>query len=423
MFRKPHIPLFDFVWSLSRVMDLMDTNVVDHHLRVAYITLSVATQAGIPADSRRHAVLAAALHDVGAFHFSKRLHLLQFDAEDLNQHAEAGYLLLRMFEPFAEMAEMVRYHHVPWNDGEGKLWRGNSVPLESHLIHLADRIAVAIPTDQPVLRQVNAIRDKIVERSGKAFVPGFVEAFCALAPREYFWLEATSTSLEPILRRRLPPQWIEIEPTRLTHFAHLLCRIIDFKSEFTAAHSSGVASSAVALARYAGFSEYEQELMKIAAYLHDLGKLAIPAEILEKPGEFTSEEREVMRSHVYYTYEVLSRIEGLETITEWSSLHQERINGKGYPFHYNGEELGLGARILAVADVFTALTEERPYRPAIPREKAISLLRDMAEKGELDGHVMEILFRHWEEIDGLRAAGQQAALKEYREFVEALQFA
>lgn len=420
MLRNLRIPVFDFVSSLSRVMDLMDTAIVDHHLRTAYIALKIAQQAGFPPEAQREIVLAGALHDIGAFHFGERLRLLEFETDVTNQHAEAGYHLLRIFEPFRPIADIVRFHHVPWNNGQGAMSRGEPVPMECHVLHLSDRIAAAIRSDEPVLRQAAGIRQQVEARSGQQFVPELVKAFCELASMEYFWLEATSTALESILRRSILPTWLEVDMTSLTQFAYLLCRIIDFKSEFTATHSSGIAACAVALARYAGFSEQEQQTMRIAAYLHDLGKLAVPAEILEKPGALTDEEHEVMLGHVYYTYDILDRIDGLETITEWSSLHQERMDGQGYPFRRNGSQLPLGARILAVADVFTALTETRPYRDPIPKEEAVEVLRRLAGDSKLDGRVVDILAEHLNEIDSARALAQQAALKDYREFAEAV---
>ena len=161
-------------------------------------------------------------------------------------------------------------------------------------------------------------------------------------------------------------------------------------------------------------------MFEIAAYLHDLGKLAIPSEILEKKGRLTDDEWSVMRTHVYFTYQILNPIEVLDVVSSWSSLHQERLNGSGYPFHYTAEELPLGARVMAVADVFTGITEDRPYRKGMGREQALGVLRGMAESRELDPGLVELLTRNFEEIDRARAAAQREAVREYREFREAL---
>lgn len=420
MFRKPQIPLFDFIASVSRTMDLMDSTLVSHNLRVAYIGLRIAEDIGLSLERRKNVLWAGALHDIGAFYFSERRQLLRFEHEAPHQHAEAGYLMLRIFEPFDEIARIIRFHHVPWADGAGETFRGLPVPIESHILHLADRIAVLIPPDLIVPRQADKVRERIAQRVGKQFVPELAAAFERLAEKEYFWLETLSAALEAILRRALPTAWVDLDGEMLTQFAYLLCRLIDFKSQFTATHSSGVAAAAAALAQKIGFSNAEQQTMRIAAYLHDLGKLAVPAEILEKPGGLSERERDVMMGHVYFTYEILSRIDGFDTITAWSALHQERMDGSGYPFHFTAKDLPLGARVMAVADVFTALTENRPYRIGMPKEQATRSLSQLAKGGALDARVVNELIEHFDEINRLREEAQREAERQYEEFARAL---
>jgi HD-GYP domain-containing protein (c-di-GMP phosphodiesterase class II) len=226
--------------------------------------------------------------------------------------------------------------------------------------------------------------------------------------------------MESVLRRNLSFQFAEIDMDGLLELSRLICRIIDFKSAFTATHSSGVTAAGGALARLAGFSALECRLLEIAAYLHDLGKLAVPSEILEKPGKLSAAEWRVMRTHVYYTYQILDSIEALEVVASWGALHQERLNGTGYPFRYTGEELPLGARIMAVADVFTSLTENRPYRDAMNREDATRALRDMSSGGELDGSIVDLLLGRYAEMDSCRAFAQAEAVREYDRFRTAL---
>ena len=420
MIRSNSISVLNLVSSLSRVIDLMETAVVDHHLRTAYLSLAIAEEANLPMDSQRDAVIAALLHDVGAFHFGERLDLLSFEVAMPHQHAEAGYQLLNQFDPFRQIAEIIRFHHVPWAGGSGETFRGLRVPRESHILHLADRIAVLVRPDKPVLSQTKDICRTIQETDNRFFVPEFVDAFSRLAPKEFFWLQATSTGLEANVTSRSPDRTIELDIACLESFAYLICRLIDFKSEFTAAHSSGVAASAAYLARAFCFSDEECRMMKVSAFLHDLGKLSVPAEILEKPGKLDEEEREVMVGHAYYTYEILSRIPGLEIVTEWSSMHQERLNGHGYPFHREAGQLPLGSRLLAVADVFTALAEDRPYRAGLPKKETLAILDRMGEDYELDARIIKVLEEHYDAIDEQRAEAQRDATREYREFRESL---
>jgi len=199
-----------------------------------------------------------------------------------------------------------------------------------------------------------------------------------------------------------------------------LYRIIDFKSEFTATHSSGVAAVGRSLATLVGFSRQECRMFEIAAYLHDLGKLAVPSEILEKRERLTQAEWGVMRTHAYYTYQILSPIEALNLVASWSSLHQERLDGSGYPFHVGEDDLPLGARVMAVADVFTGITENRPYRKGMAREEALGVLHGMVAKGELDARLVSLLETHFDAISRAREEAQAEAVREYGAFREAL---
>jgi HD-GYP domain-containing protein (c-di-GMP phosphodiesterase class II) len=310
----------------------------------------------------------------------------------------------------------VRFHHLPWGQGAGAKENGKPVPPGSHILHLADRVAVSISKGPAVLGQVDGICETVSRHKGDLFVPEYADAMLRIAKKDYVWLDIASQTMDTALRKRLGNQTVEFGVDAMLALSRLICRVIDFKSEFTATHSSGVASTGVALARLAGFSPRKRKMFEIAAYLHDLGKLAIPSEILEKPGKLTEEEWQVMRTHVYYTYQILSPIKAFEEITSWGALHQERLNGSGYPFQYTSDDLPQGARIMAVADVFTAVTEDRPYRKGMERDAAIRELREMVVNGELDGSLVDLLIQNYDEITRIRETAQAKAVEEYEKF-------
>jgi HD-GYP domain-containing protein (c-di-GMP phosphodiesterase class II) len=415
-----HVSLFDLVAPVAKTVDMMCPAVADHHMEVAYLAFRICEELDLPAQETCDIAIAGALHDIGAFSLDERLDLLEFEDDKPTEHSVAGYVLLREFPPFAALAPMIKYHHVPWENGKGAMQNGEPVPRGSHLLHIADRVAVLIPKEKDVLGAVGGICETIAGRSGDVFVPEFVDAVLRLAKRDHIWLEATSDSVEPILRRNLGQQMHELDADELMAFSRMMCKVIDFKSEFTATHTSGLAATALALARILGFSEDECRMMQMAAYLHDLGKLAVPAEILEKPAKLTDDEWPLMRSHVYYTYKVLDPIDSFETVASWSSLHQERLDGSGYPFGYSAENIPKGARVMAVADVFTAITEDRPYRKGMQEQEARDTLRNMAERNELDADIVGTVLEHFDELSDVRARAQEQAIEEYREFKAAL---
>lgn len=412
------VNLWDLVSALSRTFDLMNPALGQHNLRVACLAVRIAEEMGLPDAERVEIALAGALHDIGAFSLKERLDLLVFEDTQMAAHAKAGAHLLRGFAPFERIATTVLFHHLPWAHGGGAQSRGGAVPLASHIIHLADRAVVLISAKQDVLQQTATIQRAIVAQSGEIFHPAAVEAFARAAAKDHVWLELTADGVNDVLRGELAANTLSLQTDGLLDLARLLCRIIDFKSEFTATHSSGVAAACVALARLIGFSNAECRLFEIAAFLHDLGKLAIPVEILEKPGKLSPEEWTVMRSHVYLTYQILCPLESLGAIAAWGALHQERLDGSGYPFGYRAEEIPFGARIMAVADVFTALTEDRPYRVGMCRADAVRTLQQMAGLGQLDARIVGLLLANYDDIDAARAARQSAGRREYAAFRE-----
>lgn len=205
------------------------------------------------------------------------------------------------------------------------------------------------------------------------------------------------------------------EMVKLTEF---MSRVVDFRSPFTAMHSAGVAATAAALAKRAGMSEDECRQIRIAGYLHDIGKLKIPNEILEKPGKLTDEEFHIMKEHAYFTWLILKDVKGFEQITAWAAFHHEKLNGTGYPFHLLQDELPLGSRIMAVADIFSALTEDRPYRKSMEKEKVMDILTGDARRGLISSGIVEYLISNYDEINQLRAYESKAASRKYRESLE-----
>ncbi|UCD46500.1 MAG: HD domain-containing protein [Deltaproteobacteria bacterium] len=412
--------LWSLLSSLAKTLDLMSPEVADHCMRVAYLSLRLGEELGLSRAELRDLCIAGALHDIGAFSLNERLDLLAFEEKRATQHALAGHLLLKDVPLFSRAAKMVRFHHLPWRKGAGAKENGVPVPRGSHIVHLADRVAVRISRGPAILGQVDGICKSVTKRKGDRFVPRHVEAFLRIAAKDYVWLDIASDTMETSLERSLGHQTIGLDPDMLLSLSRMICRIIDFKSEFTATHSSGVAATGEALARLAGFSPRKRRMFEIAAYLHDLGKLAIPSEILEKPGKLTKKEWHVMRTHVYYTHQILSPIKTFEEIASWGALHQERLNGSGYPFHYTADDLPLGARLMAVADVFTALTEDRPYRKGMGKVAVLRELRNMVSHGDLDGSLVNLLIGQYDEINRLRASAQSEAVGEYEKFRAAL---
>jgi HD-GYP domain-containing protein (c-di-GMP phosphodiesterase class II) len=411
------VRLGDIVFAVSAAMDFMSPELVDHHLRVARIARTIARQLNLPLPQQADVLLAAALHDAGAFSLRERLDLLRFEVSEAQEHAENGYRLLKAFPRFARAAELVRFHHVPWEHGRGEMFQGHPVPLGGHLLHLADRVSV-LPVNWS--RTTGLDREDlraVTDGEGSRFVPEFVEALLDAAARPGFAREIGAHG-DGDLREDPALGAASLSESDFRNLARLFWQLVDYRSRFTATHTSGVAAVAAFLAPLAGVTGAAGRRLAIAAGLHDLGKLAVPCETLDKERPLNREEHAALRDHPLHGWRILGRVRGLEQINTWASYHHERLDGSGYPFHVPGEMIPRESRIVAVADVFTAVTEERPYRRGMSPREAVGVLRDMANDGALDGDVVEAMVVNREEAAAVRRFAQEGASTRYQGFLE-----
>ena len=410
------VEMLDMISALSNALDIINPALNDHHKRTCYIASCLAEELALPTKEVSTIFLASILHDIGAIVLADRFKLMDFEDKSPHAHAELGALLLESFPPFEFFAPLVRFHHVPWGNGEGDTFKGQPVPRLSHLICLADRIAVLVNRNSPVSNQVKSITEKICSKSGDKFIPEYVNAFLNIAKQEAFWLDIVSQNLDHVIKEKSQLPAIPLDLNGMEDLARFFSTIIDTRSHFTANHSSGVSASAMKLAELLNMTSTECHEMRIAGYLHDLGKLAVPETIIEKPGNLDDKERDIIKSHTYHTYSILKEVKGLEKIAIWASFHHETLTGEGYPFHRSAEELPLGSRIMTVADIFTALTEDRPYRKGMEKEKVIAIFSEMVSEGKIDRKVTDILLGNYEELDEVRSKAQKehdANLKEF----------
>lgn len=420
MIKHPHIRLSSVIMGLSSALDLVSSQLVHHHRQTTCIAGRIADSMGLSAEEKSHLGIAAALHDIGAIALNLEFELFQ-DGGQLNRHAEIGYLLLKKFPPFSEAARIIRYHHRLWNHGEGAYHEGEPVPLSSHILHLADRVAVQIDGSACILSQCHRITEDLGDDSGRWFPPEVVEAFREQASREAFWLDAIYADTTQFAIDSPTVPWnVELGLPTLQQLSELFRVIIDFRSPLTASHSRSVASIAEAIARLVGFSGQSCSLMHIAGNLHDIGKLAIPVSILEKPGPLTSEEIFRIRSHPYLTYRVLSKIGELDEVCAWAALHHESLDGSGYPFRMHDVNIPLGSRIVAISDVFAALTENRSYREGMNRENVLKIMHSMAKERKLDAFVFDLVESHFDALNELRAVAASTGNREFRQLRDEL---
>lgn len=416
MQRKVSANFGNLLLSLSEAMDLTSSKSSQHQQRTAFIAWEIAKAAELPAALLEKIFMAALLHDIGVVSVEEKVLLHKFKEYNLDVHCIRGEVLLNKVPWLSDISVIVRNHHREWSKWDKPI--EDPDVLAAQIVFLADYIERLIDRELYILHQYQDIIENIKSLTGDVINPKVAAYFLEVAGREEFWLDLSSQRLYSLLLNSGPFKNVEIGIDGISAVAELFRDIIDFKSRFTSTHTSGVASCAEILSRLFGLTEIDVQLMKVAGNFHDIGKLLVPNSILEKPYKLTKEEFAVIKCHTYYTYYILNTIGGLQQIAEWASYHHEKLNGTGYPFKCKAEEINTGARIMAVADIFTAISEDRPYRKGMMKEEIFVILNDMVSTQSIDKHIVDLLFENYDLID----AYVKAAQKQAREFYES-QFA
>jgi len=387
-----NINLHEAVYSLSDALDLVGVTHIHHGKRVAYIAAECAKPLGWQGQCLDDLFQAAILHDCGVSKTAVHARLAQFKWEQDSEHCLVGSQLLSSCSLLSHLSDVILHHHTHWSVLKD-LDIPMQVKLNANCIHLADRIDVlslACLVDQSnLLLSQKTITDKIFEKRGNWFCPELVDVFIDMTQSSRFWLalEGGDTSSYTATWKAQTPSK-EIAFYELKGLVHIFSHIVDAKSSYTKEHSDGVANLARFLGERFELSEESCEMLELAGLLHDIGKLRVPDELLEKPGKLTEEEYAIVQRHSFDTYDILKNISGLEKITEWAAQHHERLDGNGYPFQIGNGAISLEARIVAVADVFQALAQTRPYRGALDANAIMYILREQVVSGHLDATVV-----------------------------------
>ena len=305
--------------------------------------------------------------------------------EMITLRCDRGAQILRKLGLDETAAEAVRGLDEHW-DGSGYPERrtGSAIPLESRILAVAQHLDV-FGTEQGPERAVEVLR----ERSRRWFDPELVRVVERTLGRGHLWRNATADTPESETRQAVldlaPEEVHRLEGADIDLICEAFADVVDAKSSFTFRHSLGVTGSAMKIARQLGLSEERQQLVHRAALLHDLGKLRVPNSILDKPGKLDAGEWQVVREHPMLTRAILSRIGPFGELAMIAGAHHEKLDGSGYPDRLTGAQLPVEARILAVADIYGALTEDRPYRAGLEHEQALEILfQDVPRKLDAD---------------------------------------
>lgn len=403
------LDLLDMLYALSFALDRVEAEMLgtatNHGNHVAYLSFFMGKEAGFQEDELRDFVGCCLLHDNAVTEFiheeltnrqitkknikdgtNKNIFTKDFITKD-SHHSIIGERNIDLMPFRTDVKNIILYHHEN-ADGTGAMGKtAMETGLKSQILHLADMVDMKAKLENMSEEEFKKTFQWVQSQSGKMFSEEAVMLFQkAIDYEKILFLnnESGYTALHKVLKTEV----CDYSEEEIHNIAQLLANIIDYKSEFTEKHSVGVADKAEQMAKYYGFDSEKQIRYYLAGAMHDIGKLVVSNNILEKPGKLTNEEFARMKNHAGATYYILSKIKGISDIVEWASNHHEKLNGKGYPRGLDATSLSFEDRLMACIDIYQALTEKRPYKDGMSHEKTISIMLTMVEKGELDEKIV-----------------------------------
>lgn len=434
----PELRLAELIGSLSYALDLTEGQPEGHCLRACWIGMHVGEALGIDAEAAWSLYYTLLLKDLGCSSNAARicelyladdrtfkrdfklvgtggLDLLAFITSRTGPHAGwrrrvsalarivrdgdaiAQDLIRTRCTRGADIARRLRFpaavadgiHALDEHfDGSGRPEgrSGEAIPLAARIALLAQVVDVFHFAGGP-----DAALAEARARAGTWFDPALVRALEAAAARPGFWTVLVDGSVEAAVRGIEPPgPTLPLDDDYLDAIAEAFGEVVDAKSPYTAGHSQRVGGFTDALAAHMGITQERRRWLRRAAMLHDVGKLGVSNTILDKPGRLDAGEWAAVQRHATYTEEILGRISAFSELARIAAAHHEKLDGTGYPRGMAGDAIALETRIITAADIFDAITAERPYHAATEPARALDIMR--AHVGTaLDPHCFEAL--------------------------------
>jgi HD-GYP domain-containing protein (c-di-GMP phosphodiesterase class II) len=288
-------------------------------------------------------------------------------------------------------------------NGKGKPARakGEDIPLYSRIALMAQVVDVFNTESgrESAMKEVRA-------RSGQWFDPRLVAAMEEVALADTFWQTLGGPDVERAvvgLQAEALDQQHVLDDDYLDDIATAFGQVVDAKSPYTSGHSARVALYTDMIAESLGLSMERRRWLKRGALLHDVGKLGVSNSVLDKAGALDPEEWQAVKEHAYYTETILGSIGAFRELATIAGAHHERLDGTGYPRGLSGDEIAIETRIITTADIFDAITAERPYRGAIPIPQALEIMRKTVGTA-LDADCFAALVRAVEQVPFPQAA-------------------
>jgi len=417
--RLPLLSTAELVSAFSEGLDLAEGRTMGHAMRVCYVAMNLARSLGLPDSQLTILYHASLLHDLGVPLVSAELvELVGVNENALfaasprkapeetaaDCHAPDDETIIGAFRRHAslggakaialglptEVGETIASSHENW-DGSGypEGLAAQDIPELSRMLAVADWAESVIAEEQNSLVARRNLVAELEDVSEIILDPRLVEQIKVISRSDDFWLGLFAKDLPRSLLAAKPHENGKSSWKAVMSLARGFAEVIDSKSPFTQGKSVRVAEIASQLAEAVGLTSDHVQLIQLAALLHDIGQLAVPARIMGKPDILTLTEMQLMQRHPGYSRLILEALPGLEEAALWVGAHHERPDGKGYSEILTTDLIPLESRIIAVANVYVALTSDRPYRQALSAKDALKVLTGAAGT-QLDTNLVHV---------------------------------
>lgn len=392
---------------VRRTLEVMDAQILWHGEITGYLFYNILKAEGIYTEmDLAEYTLIGMLHDLGMIKTGYEGGILQCESTNIWAHSIYGYLFLKNLSPVDDKAEIVLYHHLPYKLHSQIKSRYMKV---TEYLTLADKMAVFLRMGEDKAEQTIYMRQAQGELSAKALelfqiAQTRFDVLGKLKNHEY------QKELEKLFDR------ISFTERQKRGFLDMLIYAIDFRSQPTVIHTMSTRTFALELGRLMRVPAVDLQILYYGSLLHDIGKIAIPISILEAPRRLTEEEMQIMRGHVVMTDKILRGVMD-ERIVNVAAKHHEKLDGSGYPKGISASELSMLERIIAVADILSALYGKRSYKDAFPPEKIKEILLEDAEQGKICRKVVQAALSHYDEIIRTYEKQRDVTMERYMEIV------
>lgn len=329
------------------------------------------------------------LHDIGLYKEDNVKNVTDFETKNLWPHSICGFLFLKYLSPIGDKAEVILYHHLDYN-------RYNMI--QTRYLHVIELLNVADKMDTILhLKDEKIEKDYFTKYANIRFSAAALDIFQKAEKRYNIMANLVDGTYRKELDVLLAKRAFSEKYKR--GFLEMLVYTIDFRSEHTVIHTLATVNFAEKLGRLARLTGKELRDLHYGALLHDLGKIAIPLNILESTGRLSDDEMKIMKAHVRITEMILEGVVD-DDVLQIAVRHHEKLDGTGYHRGLKAEDLTLPQQIIAVADILSALYGKRSYKEAFSKEKILAIMQGDAENGKINANVVNSLVRNYDKIIG-----------------------